>query len=478
MKKIKYIVIAVFVGCAFGAGWAQSGGAQQPAGDTPQSGTPAPAFGQDTTAPNPVDNPPISGLDQPSLEPRLAMRSFLQPRVLVSESVDSNLAGTNTGLKFASVTRGIAGLSLQKFWTRSETDLDYDGGAAVYSNFGKRFSQFQRMDAVERILWRTGQLTIRDSFSYLPEGTFGFGSVEGLGGVPGTVPGAGNGISGTNLGGTLGAGQFGSLGQQSRISNSAVVDVANSLTPLSSVTVAAGYGVIHFTGNPVGLINSHQLTFQAGYDHQISRKDQLALVYGFQRFDFPQVGNGSFDSHTVYLLYGHRLSGRLDLLMGGGPQMTFLHSNILGTSTRLTGSAKVLVRYRFPRVSLSANYDRHTTNGSGFFLGAQSDTARVALSRPFNRQWTGVLDVGLSRNQAIQSSSVATPGKTYVYLFVGATAHRELNRYLRMYVRYQYNDLRFDSSFCGVSSSSCTRSSQRHIATIGLDWHPHPIRLD
>ena len=475
MKKTEYIAVAIFLGCALGMGWAQDTGTQQPADQVPQS-APAPAFGRDTTTQNPVDNPPISGLDQPSLEPRIAANSFLQPSAHLSESVDSNLAGSTGGSSgLASVTRATVGLLMQKFWTHYETDLNYDGGGAIYSNFGRRFSQYQRLDAVQRVLWRTGQLAVRDSFSYLPEGTFGFGSA---GAVTGTISGVGSGISGTNLGGSFGAGQFGSLGQVPRVTNSAVVDVANSLSPRSSVTMAAGYGIIHFTGSTPGLVNSQQLTFQGGYDHEISRKDQLALVYGFQRFDFPQVGGSSFDSHTVYLLYGHRLSGRLDLLLGGGPQITFFNSSVLGSTRRVTGSAKAMVRYRFPRTSLSANYDRHTTNGSGFFLGAQTDTGRLALSRPLNRQWNGVLDFGVSRNQSIQSSATTQSGNTYTYFFAGATAHRTLGRYLRMYVRYQYNDLRFGNSGCGAGSFSCNSSSQRHVGTIGLDWYPRPIRLD
>ena len=43
-------------------------------------------------------------------------------------------------------------------------------------------------------------------------------------------------------------------------------------------------------------------------------------------------------------------------------------------------------------------------------------------------------------------------------------------------VSYQFNDLMFDTSFCTVAP--CNRTSQRHVALIGVDWHPHPIRLD
>src|SRR2546427_9533149 len=36
-----------------------------------------------------------------------------------------------------------------------------------------------QLDVDQRINWKRGQLALRDSFSYLPEGTFGFGAYGG-----------------------------------------------------------------------------------------------------------------------------------------------------------------------------------------------------------------------------------------------------------------------------------------------------------
>src|SRR5437868_15436643 len=80
---------------ALGTSWAQShssqqqpGSSQQTADNTQQEGTGAvPAFGQDNAAPGANDNPPLSGLDQPCLEPRAAARSFLIPAAHVSQSL-------------------------------------------------------------------------------------------------------------------------------------------------------------------------------------------------------------------------------------------------------------------------------------------------------------------------------------------------------------------------------------------------------
>src|SRR5207244_13236880 len=138
----------------------------------------------------------------------------------------------------------------------------------------------------------------------------------GVGGTGGTGGGIGCGA----VGGIFGPGQFGSLGQQPRIINSAVVDITESLTPRSSATLAGGYGLVHFTGNnPAGLINSRQASAQAGYNYQLNRRDQIAFVYGFQDFHYPTVAGSSFLTHMAHVLYGHRISYRIDLSVGGGP---------------------------------------------------------------------------------------------------------------------------------------------------------------
>lgn len=156
----------------------------QQAGDSQSSNSGAvPAFGQENTGALSADNPPISGLDQPSLEPRAASRSYLIPGAHVSQSLDSNLGGTGGNGSIHGVTRALGSIALQKLWSRYDVSLDYIGGGAFYSNRATRASQMHSLRADQRLPWRTGQLVIRDSFNYLPEGQFGFGSFGGFGGL-------------------------------------------------------------------------------------------------------------------------------------------------------------------------------------------------------------------------------------------------------------------------------------------------------
>ena len=92
MKKPYPIYLLLFVVIAMGAGWAQGDSGQQPADTQPPPAAPAPALGADTTTQS-IENPPLTSLDQPALEPGLAARSFIIPGVHIMDTADTNLGG-------------------------------------------------------------------------------------------------------------------------------------------------------------------------------------------------------------------------------------------------------------------------------------------------------------------------------------------------------------------------------------------------
>src|SRR5208282_615274 len=134
----------------------------------------------------------------------------------------------------------------------------------------------------------------------------------------------------------------------------ALVELTELLNPRSSVTLTGSYGLTDFTDNPSGcaptepyccqpagtcgpptttfcpptanccpppsdavlpfispgcLINSRQFAAQVGYNYQLGRRDQIAVVYGYQDFSYPVTSLGSFTTNHVHVLYGHRISG-------------------------------------------------------------------------------------------------------------------------------------------------------------------------
>jgi hypothetical protein len=516
MKKGHIILTLTLTLLAASAAWAQ--------GDEPPAPSPAPAVGQNNPSPPVSENPPISAIDQPDLEPHAAPESFLLPGLHFSESVDSNPAdATGNGSSVSPVTRGLGSLTLQKLWRNYAVAMDYVGGVLYYNQQGIGLEQLHQFDIDNRITWKRGQLALRDSFSYLPEGSFGFQAYGGSGAYNASLSGAGSGLLGASaLGGPTSAFSGGnniSVGQVPRLSNLAIADVIENLSPRSAVTVSVGYGVEHFYGNlpsvagapaNVSFIGSSEETAQVAYDRTLNSKDQVALSYGYQGFTFSSAGT-AIHSHVLQALYGHRISGRMDFTIGAGPQFTHLSdvatvctflgiplnvpsNDCLGfggtfvsvpqSSNHVGVAGRVSLRYRFPKTSLALAYDRFNTTGSGLFAGSRSDIVTFDVQRPLSRIWDLFADLGYSRNSRLQTAGAAINANSFSYIYAGFGLHRQFGRSLRGFVSYQFNDINFDTT-CPTSAVSlntptlgCSNRSQRHVGSIGLDWTPRPIRLE
>ena len=301
--------------------------AQAPS-DQNAGGAPPAASGLDTTT-QMSENPPLSGLDQPSFEPGFGTRSYLAPEVELSESLDSNNLADFSKSNYTESTRALGSLELQKLWKLHPLDVDYVGGVDWYNGANGRVYQVHSLAATQRFLWRTGQLAVRDSFSYLPEGAFGFGSFGGA-----AAFGAG-GLGGQGLGGVSGGifsnTSYGAIGNQ--VSNMAVVDATQYLSPRSSVVITGGYALTDFLSTPKTsfcpvsancYFNSQESIGQVAYNRQITRNDQIALVYAYEQLHFPGTSAGSLNVNLGQLEYGHRISGKLDFRVGGGPEWVHL----------------------------------------------------------------------------------------------------------------------------------------------------------
>jgi hypothetical protein len=479
--------------------------AQAPS-DQSAAGAPPAATGLDTTT-QMSENPPLSSLDQPSFEPGFGTRSYLAPKLELSEAVDSNGLGNFSKANVTESTRALGSLELQKLWKLHPLDVDYIGGVDWYNGASGNVYQVHSLAATQRFLWRTGQLAVRDSFSYLPEGAFGFGSFGGAGAFgAGGLPGLGGG----SAAGIFSNSSYGVIGTQ--VSNMAIADVTEYLSPRSAMVVTGGFGLTDFLSTPKTsfcpvntscYFNSQETIGQAAYNHQISRHDQIAFVYAYQQLHFPGTSAGSLNVNLWQLEYGHRITGKLDLLIGGGPELVHRsqpQEEFLGVPTGLpcvtsnallqcvtvkssfiTGSAQVSLRYRISaRTSFSLTYLRFISSGSGFFGGAKTDTGRFAVNHAMGRHWNLLLDTGYSHNAALLgATSVAAGAATsYNYWYFGGAAHRRLGRHLAVFGSYQYNAFAFGSGGCSASATGCGASYGRNVLLIGLNWTPQPIRLD
>jgi hypothetical protein len=510
MRTREKIWMTGMLAIALSGAWAQD---TTPAQDSApqQSSQPVAPYGGESDAPA-NNNPPLSGLDLPSLEPNAAPLSYFQPGATVSESADTNIGDALGGGSIGSVTRALGSLTLRRLWSHYDLAVDYLGGVAYYSADGVGLKQLHDLGLDQKIAWKRGQLSIRDSFSYLPEGNFG--DVYGSLGSEGTLS-LGNTAFGSFWGGT----SLGTLGVAPRILNVSIADVTENLSPKSSITAAGGYAFTHFYGsdfNGTSFIGSSQTSGQVGYNRQLNPNTQVALFYGYQGFDFSVLGT-AFHSHIIQGMYGHRISGRMDFLIGAGPQITFVNSqsavcsdpslplfvcealgatlgSVTDKNTKLGVSAQARLRYKFTKTMLDLRYERFQTSGAGVFAGSQSDIVRLTATRPLTRVWNGSADIGYARNsrvqpltldqvtactngQTSQNACPANDANTYSYGFVGLSLDRHFGHDFHGFLSYQENELWFDQSYC-VAGTPCSRISNRQVITIGLDWTPRPTRLD
>jgi len=438
---------------------------------------PAPAYGQTAPILNP-ENPPVSGVDEPTLELRTANRSFISPALQLSETADTN-GGNNLGASdLTSISRVIGAFDLQQFWPKSDLFLEYVGGGAFYSNpyYVKQLHALG-MEGITR--WRTGQMTLRDAFTYLPDGSFnvGFGGMPGFGIATGA--GLGTGQAGALPGShQFGTGQLGSVGNTPRLANTAILDVVQAINPVSAFTVVGAFSNAHFYDPTNTLLNSDQITTQAGYSHLISRHDQLGVIYAFQLFQFPQNTGGQIFNHVVNVRWNHTISGRMSFIVGAGPQFTDLQQG--GDVNHVSLSARAQLRYKFAHSSMVASYEKYTSSGSGFFAGADTQAARLGYTRPLGRTWEFYGDMGYSHNKKLQDvANGGIPAGSYDEGSVIAVIRKHLGRTYEFFTAYRFSEVGFNGSGNqNCIGNSCGNISQRQSGTVGVEWHPTPTRIE
>src|SRR5260370_37430223 len=144
---------------------------------------------------------------------------------------------------------GLGRLNLQKLWRNYAVAMDYIGGVVYYNRTGIGLQQLHQFDIDNRINWKRGQLAIRDSFSYLPEGNFGFEAYGGSGAYNSGLASLGSGMRGAPaFGGQSssfnGSGGGVSGGQGPRLEDLGLAGIIENLSPKSSGTPSAGYGIV------------------------------------------------------------------------------------------------------------------------------------------------------------------------------------------------------------------------------------------
>ena len=456
-----------------------------------QGAAPAPAFGQNAPVLNP-ENPPLSGIDEPGLELKSAGRSFISPAILVSETADSNENNQLGASAVNPVEHVLGALDLQKFWSKSDLFLEYLGGGAFQTNPSYEVRQLEALGFEGVTRWRTGYLGLRDSFSYVPDGSFGGGAGGGVPGLGIAMGGLGSGEAGGGLPGILSFNNSGGevVGVIPRIANTAIASVVQAISPRSAFTVVGAFGNTHFFDSKdcsvavslqtSCLLNGDETTVEVGYSHLLSRRDQIAGVYAFQLFRFPYSTGGEIYNDAFNLRWSHTITGRMQLILGAGPQYTDPKFGLSSPQWSLSGRA--ILRYQFERSSLAVSWERFTSAGSGYFGGATTQMAQLAYRRSLGRTYTLNMALSYSHNDSLDTGLFATSATSYNSGTAAVILRKHIGRTYDVFAAYSFSDVEFNTANtvdCAIPNGiGCGSTAQRHSGSIGLEWHPKATRIE
>lgn len=473
-------ILIVVLGVCTALAWAQQpdprvGSPSQPISPLKDSSSKASADAGDSgAAPAGMvpDNRPLTGAERYGLGTPSSRRNILGGSVQFREVADTNSTsspGGSTDIESASYLSG--NFALRHLSRTSELALSYSGGGALYNSRTDLNEVFHNVGLSERVTLRRWGFLLSDQASYLPESSFGF---NGLGTPIAVNSGLGSfGSQFSNLNPLFDPNQSILIGRARRISNVVVGEVQYSVSPRTSVTATASYGLQHFLDS--GFIDDHTWMARGGYNYALNRSDTVGVTYGFSEISF-NTNNSKIDNHSIQLAYGRRITGRLALQLSAGPQITTFKNVTGNPGSQVSWAAGTTLQYQQPRNDFFLSYLRGITGGVGLFQGAQRDEVQGGASRKLTRTLTGSLTAGYARNTALQQLTTGSSTFKFNSWTAGAGLDRPLGRQVSVFLNYNFQYQTSDSSFC--TSGSCGTIFRRHQVGVGLNWTIRPIGID
>ncbi len=418
------------------------------------------------------DDRPLVGAQEFTVGTAPARHSYWAPGFRFANFWQSNPVGANQQNQWVSTSYLVGTLSVRQNWIHSSLAVNYSGGgsfstAPAASNLTGGYHQ---LGLVQEFDWQRWKLSILDQFSYTTTGLFGFGGgtnidLPGVGGnLGGNLPGlSGNFIPTQTL--------FGSIG--SRYGNGGVIQTEYLLSRRSSIVVSGSYGILRFSQPNNVDVNSAILT--AGYNYEISRNDNIGIVYHFSNYRYlgdPQA----LADHSAQFAYGRKITGRLALKLFGGPEVTVFRIPVGSETHRIGAAAGASLAYAFAQGNLGLTYNHGLSGGSGLLVGSTSDQLQIQAGHQLARRYNGNVGFGFARNKSLESGTSAIPTQTFNGYFFNAGVNHALGRTMNVNVGYTFQKQTSNAQLC--TTVACGASYTQHQVSIGFDWHTRPYVIE
>ena len=420
------------------------------------------------------DQRPLTGVQPLTLGKYSESHGFLLPSVNAVTQLGTYSADSGNG-SVSSISYLLGRLDLHRVSGYSEMVLDYAGGGVIsaYGNNGNAL--IQDLQFSDNVQWQRWSLFAGDETSYLSESSFGFGGVGGLGflgGISQTAPGGTLGGSLPFLNTALTPSETIPTANVPRLNNTAVVQVEYRVSPRSSWTAAASYGLLQFFG--AGYIKSNSELFQTGYNYQLSAVSSIGVLYRFDTFGFANLAPRLY-GHLAELSYGRRITGRLGFQVAAGPQIDQFQVSLASPSNHLSWTLGSSLNYEVARTAISLGYDHLLTAGSGVLAGAETNQVQATVSRNLFRTWLLLVTGGYARNQAPAQTATGAIEPVFKSWYTSVQINHQIRPGASLFLAYGMGLQGTNAAIC--TASNCGKNYVTEQISLGLNWGLRPIEL-
>jgi hypothetical protein len=291
---------------------------------------------------------------------------------------------------------------------------------------------FQHLMISQGVLGKRWNATVSDNVSYTPESpTTGFSGIAGSGepiGGSGSTPPSGPSILTLNT---------------RTLSNIASGQYGYTMNFATSLSVGASSFLLYFPDGNGENTDGEQVS--ASLSRRLDARSSLSGQYMFVRdnysgFDF------ATNMNTVLLGYQHTWNRQLRTTVSVGPEWIGNSNNSLEPPLT-TVAVSAGANYIFRTETAMLSYNRGSSSGAGYLLGATVDSVNAGFSREFGRDLTVGLTASYQRTAGFQGGSGATDAT-----YGGVQANRRFGRYLSVFANYT-----------AVNQSSALSSTQTNV---------------
>jgi hypothetical protein len=414
------------------------------------------------------DDSSLTGVQVAGLGTQLERHSYIVPGIQYGNFFRSSTLEAPQIGDWNSTSFVAGNVSILQQWSRAQFAMNYTGGGTFATDAKQGNGYYHQMQAQQMFEWRHAKLSIIDQFDYLPQAQFGFGVSSPLA-LPGTGGPLGPSLPALQTNYMPNQSIFNTLG--SRYANSATAELATYLSPRSTITFSASYGILRF--EEPGNIASNDQIGSIGYDYQLTKRDTLGILYRFTGYSY--IGDPQrIGDHVAQLAYGRKITGRAALQLFVGPEITEFKVPLNNQTQRVSISGGGNLAYAVSHTNFTIGYNHGVAAGSGAFAGSTADQITGSATRHLNRIWDANFNMGYARNRSL-GGFVGTLNEPEVNsYFFGAGVQRPLGRTAT--TSFAYTAF-IENSFAGCSTGACIGYLQ-HQLSVSFQWHAQPLVIE